>query len=87
TNIGFLQAVLDDSDFQAGLITTSFIDERPQLLTARSSADRGTKILNYLADVTVNKPHGTRPSKVYPQDKLPDIDLDTPPPAGSKQRL
>ncbi|KAA1247114.1 pyruvate carboxylase [Mycobacterium simiae] len=87
TNIPFLQAVLDDPDFQAGRITTSFIDERPQLLTARFSADRGTKILNYLADVTVNKPHGTRPSKVYPHDKLPHVDLDTPPPAGSKQRL
>ncbi|VBA49247.1 pyruvate carboxylase [Mycobacterium pseudokansasii] len=87
TNIPFLQAVLDDSDFRAGLITTSFIDERPQLLTARSSADRGTKILNYLADVTVNKPHGTRPSKVYPQDKLPDVDLDAPLPAGSRQLL
>lgn len=87
TNIPFLQAVLDDPDFQDGRISTSFIDERPQLLTARSSADRGTKILNYLADVTVNKPHGTRPSKVYPQDKLPDVDLDAPPPAGSKQLL
>ena len=75
TNIPFLQAVLDDPDFQAGRVTTSFIDERPQLLTARSSADRGTKILNYLADVTVNKPHGSRPSTVYPHDKLPDIDL------------
>ena len=52
TNIPFLQAVLDDPDFQAGRVTTSFIDERPQLLTSRSSADRGTKILNYLADVT-----------------------------------
>lgn len=87
TNIPFLQAVLDDPDFQAGRVTTSFIDDRPHLLTARTSADRGTKILNYLADVTVNKPHGTRPSKVYPQDKLPDIDRDTTPPAGSKQRL
>ncbi|MDP7735923.1 pyruvate carboxylase [Mycobacterium paragordonae] len=87
TNIPFLQAVLDDPDFQAGRVTTSFIDDRPHLLTARTSADRGTKILNYLADVTVNKPHGTRPSKVYPQDKLPEIDRDTPPPAGSKQRL
>lgn len=87
TNIPFLQAVLDDTDFQAGRVTTSFIDDRPHLLTARTSADRGTKILNYLADVTVNKPHGTRPSKVYPQDKLPEIDRDTPPPAGSKQRL
>ena len=35
TNIPFLAAVLDDPDFQAGRITTSFIDERPQLLTAR----------------------------------------------------
>lgn len=87
TNIPFLQAVLDDPDFQAGRVTTSFIDDRPHLLTARTSADRGTKILNYLADVTVNKPHGTRPSTVYPQDKLPEIDRDTAPPAGSKQRL
>ncbi|MGB3333591.1 MAG: pyruvate carboxylase [Mycobacterium sp.] len=87
TNIPFLQAVLDDPDFSAGHITTSFIDERPQLLTARSSADRGTKILNYLADVTVNSPHGTRPSAVYPRDKLPELDLSAPPPSGSKQRL
>jgi pyruvate carboxylase len=87
TNIPFLQAVLDDPDFAAGHVTTSFIDERPQLLTARVSADRGTKILTYLADVTVNKPHGSRASGVYPHDKLPDIDLETPPPPGSKQRL
>jgi pyruvate carboxylase len=87
TNIPFLQAVLDDPDFQAGRVTTSFIDERPQLLTARGSADRGTKILNYLADVTVNQPHGTRPSTVYPNDKLPDVDMEVAPPAGSKQRL
>jgi pyruvate carboxylase len=87
TNIPFLQAVLDDPDFQAGRVTTSFIDERPQLLTARASADRGTKILNYLGDVTVNQPHGTRPSTVYPHDKLPEIDLEAAPPAGSKQRL
>ena len=87
TNIPFLQAVLDDPDFQAGRITTSFIDERPHLLTARWSADRGTKILAYLADVTVNQPHGQRRSAVYPRDKLPDVDLSVPPPAGSKQRL
>jgi pyruvate carboxylase len=45
TNMHFLQAVLDDPDFQTGRVTTSFIDERPELLTARSSGDRGTKIL------------------------------------------
>ena len=87
TNIPFLQAVLDDPDFVAGRVTTSFIDERPELLTARSSADRGTKILSYLADVTVNKPHGERLSTVYPQDKLPAVNLSVAPPAGSKQKL
>ncbi|NGP09338.1 pyruvate carboxylase [Rhodococcus sp. 14C212] len=87
TNIPFLQAVLDDPDFRAGHVTTSFIDERPQLLTAKTSADRGTKIVEYLADVTVNKPHGERPTTVYPHDKLPKIDLDVAPPEGSRQRL
>jgi pyruvate carboxylase len=87
TNIPFLQAVLEDPDFQAGRVTTSFIDERPQLLTARASADRGTKILTYLADVTVNQQHATLVSTVYPHDKLPEVDLDVAPPAGSKQRL
>ncbi|QSE41308.1 pyruvate carboxylase [Rhodococcus erythropolis] len=87
TNIAFLQAVLDDPDFRAGRVTTSFIEQRPELLTSRVSGDRGTKILRYLADVTVNKPHGERPSTVYPHDKLPDIDLGVPPPSGSRQRL
>jgi pyruvate carboxylase len=87
TNIPFLQAVVNDADFRAGRVTTSFIDERPYLLTARTPADRGTKILNYLADVTVNQPHGPRPSAVYPHDKLPQIDHTAAPPAGSKQKL
>ncbi|OBK62463.1 pyruvate carboxylase [Mycolicibacterium fortuitum] len=87
TNIPFLAAVLQDPDFIAGRVTTSFIEERPELLTARGSADRGTRILNYLADVTVNQPHGPRPSPVYPRDKLPVCDLSVAPPSGSKQRL
>ncbi|MCV2487764.1 pyruvate carboxylase [Geodermatophilus sp. YIM 151500] len=87
TNIPFLQALLDDPDFRAGRVTTSFIDERPELLTARSSADRGTRLLSYLADVTVNKPHGERPQLVDPAEKLPPVDLRTPPPDGSRQRL
>ncbi|MBW8712093.1 MAG: pyruvate carboxylase, partial [Mycobacterium sp.] len=87
TNIPFLQAVLDDPDFRTGTLTTSFIEQRPHLRTVRSSADRGTKILKYLADVTVNKPHGQRPSTVYPADKLPPTELDASPPPGSRQRL
>lgn len=86
TNIPFLQAVLDDPDFIAGRVTTSFIEERPHLLTARHSADRGTRLLSYLVDVTVNKPHGDRPGVIDPVKKLPDIELSTPP-SGSKQKL
>jgi len=87
TNIPFLQAVLEDPDFRAGHVTTSFIEQRPQLLTAHASADRGTKLLTYLADVTVNQPNGERTVAVDPLDKLPDVDLDAPPPEGSRQQL
>ncbi|MFE0025687.1 pyruvate carboxylase [Amycolatopsis sp. NPDC059021] len=87
TNIPFLQAVLDDPDFREGRVTTSFIEERPHLLTARHSADRGTKLLTYLADTTVNKPHGARPRTLDPQLKLPKVANNAVPPAGSKQKL
>jgi len=87
TNIPFLAALLDDPDFAAGRVTTSFIEQRPHLLTARSSADRGTRLLSYLADVTVNQPHGERPHLVDPVTKLPRVDLGTAPPDGSRQRL
>ncbi|MFC4786338.1 pyruvate carboxylase [Nocardioides sp. MAHUQ-72] len=87
TNIGFLQAVLDDPDFAAGHVTTSFIETHPWLLTARSSADRGTKLLTYLADVTVNQPHGPAPASTDPASKLPALDLVIDPPPGSRQLL
>ncbi|OXM63829.1 pyruvate carboxylase [Amycolatopsis vastitatis] len=87
TNIPFLQAVLDDEDFRAGRVTTSFIEERPQLLTARQSADRGTRLLTYLADQTVNKPNGERPKTPDATLKLPKIPKDAQPAPGSKQKL
>jgi pyruvate carboxylase len=94
TNIPFLQAVLDDPDFAAGRVTTSFIETHPQLLQARGSNDRGTKLLTYLADVTVNQPHGAAPVSIDPASKLPSVtggpggvDLDVPAPDGSRQLL
>ncbi|MEN3307903.1 MAG: pyruvate carboxylase [Micromonosporaceae bacterium] len=87
TNIAFLQAVLADPDFQAGRLSTAFIAERPHLLTARPSADRGTRMLTYLADVTVNRPHGPRPVHTPPAAKLPAVDVSAAPPAGSRQVL
>jgi len=87
TNIAFLQAVLSDPIFKSGDLSTAFIDEHPELFTARTSQDRGTKILSWLADVTVNQPNGSRNGHVSPSLKLPAIDINEPAPAGSRQRL
>ncbi|SEE15741.1 pyruvate carboxylase [Arthrobacter alpinus] len=86
TNISFLQAVLADPAFNAGDVATSFIDERPELLNSHVSSDRGTKLLTWLADATVNKPHGELTVLEDPARKLPDVDLATAP-AGSRQLL
>ena len=87
TNINFLQAVLDDETFASGELSTHFIDERPELMQARVSQDRGTKVLQWLAEVTVNKPFGSGEGKSDPALKLPQLDLSTGAPAGSKQLL
>jgi len=86
TNIPFLEAVISDPDFLAGRTTTSFIDERPHLLHHRIAADRGTKLLNYLAGVTVNRPNGPPRPVLDPQVKLPPTPSGAAP-SGSRQRL
>ncbi|WP_430866743.1 pyruvate carboxylase [Demequina aurantiaca] len=88
SNIKFLQAVLADPDFKAGGVPTSFIDNRPYLLEIAASKDRSTKLLQFLGDVTVNKPNGDHVEDfMRPADKLPKIDLNAEPVAGSRQRL
>ena len=87
TNISFLQAILDDDDFRSGRLTTAFVEEHPTLLAGRRSADRGTRLLTYLAQATVNRPYGEPPAFVDPAAKLPPVDLAAAPPPGSRQLL
>ena len=88
TNIPFLQGVLEDPDFIAGNVSTGFIEERPQLLTTHAPADRGTRLLRWLAETTVNKPNGEAPTLLDPGVKRPaGVDLSQPSPHGSRQRL
>jgi pyruvate carboxylase len=87
TNIPFLQSLLDEPDFVAGRLSTSFIEKHPGLLTSRKPADRGTKLLTYLAEVTVNKPYGPRRATISARSRLPDIDLEAPPAPGARDRL
>ncbi len=54
TNIPFLENVVNHPAFQAGEITTSFLDETPELFQFTPRRDRATKLLTYLGDVMVN---------------------------------
>jgi pyruvate carboxylase len=87
TNLRFIRAVLADPDFVAGNLSTTFIDERPDLTTVAAGQDRASRLLAFLADVTVNRPHGAAPDLlVEPATKLPPV-TDGDPPPGSRQRL
>ena len=54
TNIPFVENVVNHPKFQAGEVTTSFLDESPELFRLPSTADRATKLLSYLGDVILN---------------------------------
>ena len=86
TNQPYLQAILADEQFRAGPVSTSFIDDRPELTSASVGANRATRLLRYLADVTVHQPHGDAPTRIDPASKLTETAKGRPP-AGSRQRL
>ena len=54
TNIPFLENVVNDRTFIAGEATTRFLDENPHLFRFRARKDRATKLLTYIAEVSVN---------------------------------
>jgi pyruvate carboxylase len=54
TNIAFVENLLKHPTFLNNTYTTKFIDTTPDLFQFRKRRDRGTKVLTYLADITVN---------------------------------
>jgi pyruvate carboxylase len=54
TNIPFVENVVNHPKFQAGEVTTSFLDDSPELFCLPSRADRATKLLSYLGEVILN---------------------------------
>ncbi|MES2709643.1 MAG: pyruvate carboxylase [Verrucomicrobiota bacterium] len=93
TNIPFLENVIADPTFQAGAATTRFIDTNPQLFTFENRKDRATKLLRYLADVTVNgnpNAKGWKPARNFTAAPVPRTfvtDIQTSIPSGTKQLL
>ncbi|MGV3491594.1 MAG: pyruvate carboxylase [Devosia sp.] len=54
TNLAFLENIITHPDFVENRYTTRFIDTTPALFDFRARQDRATKLLTYIADVTVN---------------------------------
>jgi pyruvate carboxylase len=96
TNLTFLEAIITHPSFKDNSYTTKFIDTTPELFAQVKRQDRATKLLNYLADVTVNghpeargrpKPNADAAAPVVPFVKGDIVDgtrqkLDTLGPAG-----
>ena len=54
TNIAFVENLLKHPTFLDNTYHTKFIDETPDLFQFTRRRDRGTKVLTYIADITVN---------------------------------
>jgi len=89
TNLTFLENVIAHPDFLDNSYTTKFIDTTPELFEQVKRRDRATKLLQYIADVTVNGHPDARdrpkprmeskpPAAPYFEKTIPD---------GTRQRL
>ncbi|SFE27463.1 pyruvate carboxylase [Sulfitobacter brevis] len=54
TNIAFVENLLKHPTFLDNTYHTKFIDETPELFHFKKRRDRATKVLTYIADITVN---------------------------------
>ncbi|MER9346626.1 pyruvate carboxylase [Mesorhizobium sp. M0227] len=89
TNLTFLEAIINHPSFADNSYTTKFIDTTPELFQQVKRQDRATKLINYLADVSVN---GHPETRGRPQPKadaaapvVPYLNGNVP--GGSKQKL
>jgi len=90
TNLAFLENIITHPDFVNNRYTTRFIDTTPDLFNFRRRQDRATKLLTYIADVTVNGHPEVRDRPRPPEDAAEPVVPDYPPLAkldGSRQVL
>ncbi|PLR97421.1 pyruvate carboxylase [Bacillus sp. T33-2] len=89
TNIPFLENVVKHEKFRTGQYDTSFIDSTPELFLFPKRKDRGTKMLSYIGNVTVNGFPGIEKKKkpVFPSPRIPKLTYDFNYQDGTKQIL
>ncbi|TMN23458.1 pyruvate carboxylase [Lentibacillus cibarius] len=89
TNIPFLENVISHEQFLSGEYSTTFIDQTPELYVFPKRKDRGTKMLTYIGNTTVNGFEGV-PTKEKPDlipPVIPAVNKQKPFPDGTKQIL
>ena len=89
TNIPFVENVVNHPKFRAGEVTTSFLDDSPELFHFAGRADRATKLLSYLGDVILNgnpEVKGKNAPENLEFPVLPAVPAIAPPP-GTRQML
>jgi len=89
TNIAFVENLLKHPAFLNDTCTTKFIDTTPELFVFKHRRDRATKILTYIADITVNgHPETVGRPKPSEHVRLPKAPVAKAPPAhGLRQVL
>lgn len=73
TNLAFLENIISHPKFLDNSYTTRFIDNTPELLNMPKHRDRATKLLTYIADVTVNGHPEVRDRPKPPKDAAAPI--------------
>ena len=89
TNLTFLENIISHPKFLDNTYTTKFIDTTPELFEQVKRKDRATKLLHYIADVSVNG-HPDARDRAKPKANDRPIDppwFDQTAIDGSKQRL
>lgn len=89
TNIPFLENVVQHPAFLAGEVATTFIEKTPELFQFREKRDRGTKLLRFIANKTVNmQEEFKRVDKAsLNTPKVPEISYKVPYADGTKNLL
>ena len=88
TNIGFLINVLKSPEFVDGSYNVNFIDNHPELFKLPVVQDRGTKLLEYISDTTINGYAGAghQEKTEFEPLELPSVE-NGPYPDGTKQKF
>ncbi len=89
-NIQFLENLINHPVFVEGKATVNFIQEYPELFAITTGLDRGTRVLSFLGDISLNGNPDVKnfdPKVRFEKPPIPEFDHMAPYPKGTKDML